>query len=76
MIYSTAERVEIKEICILRKYSVRTAEIFNELHENSNVHRKYVLDLELVTKFRETGSVANKKRNIENPIRNEAIEKQ
>lgn len=41
-------------------------------HENSNVHRKYVL--ELVAKFRETGSVANKKRNIENPIRNEAIE--
>ncbi|CAH1986618.1 unnamed protein product [Acanthoscelides obtectus] len=44
-----------------------TAEIFNERHENSNVHRKYVL--ELVAKFRETGSVANKKRNIENPIR-------
>ncbi|CAH2003858.1 unnamed protein product [Acanthoscelides obtectus] len=38
----------------------RTAEIFNERHEN--------------TKFREAGSVANKKRNIENPIRNEAIE--
>ncbi|CAH1970255.1 unnamed protein product [Acanthoscelides obtectus] len=51
---------------------VSTAEIFNERHENSNVHRKYVL--ELVVKFRETGSVANKKRNIENPIRNEAIE--
>ncbi|CAH1986436.1 unnamed protein product [Acanthoscelides obtectus] len=50
----------------------KTAEIFNERHENSNVHRKYVL--ELVAKFRETGSVANKKRNIENPIRNEAIE--
>ncbi|CAH2017335.1 unnamed protein product [Acanthoscelides obtectus] len=47
------------------------AEIFNERHENSNVHRKY--DLELVAKFRETGSVANKKRKIENPIRNEAI---
>ncbi|CAH1993667.1 unnamed protein product [Acanthoscelides obtectus] len=48
------------------------AEIFNERVENSNVHRKYVL--ELVAKFRETGSVANKKRNIENPLRNEAIE--
>ncbi|CAH2016536.1 unnamed protein product [Acanthoscelides obtectus] len=49
-----------------------TAEILNERHENSNVHRKYVQ--ELVAKFRETESVANKKRKIENPIRNEAIE--
>ncbi|CAH2013435.1 unnamed protein product [Acanthoscelides obtectus] len=31
-----------------------TAEIFNERHENSNVHRKYVV--EFVTKFRETGT--------------------
>lgn len=73
MVYSTAERVEIIEIFFgNNQCSNRTAQIFNERHENSNVHRKYVL--ELVAKFRETGSVANKKRNIENPIRNEAIE--
>ncbi|CAH2013085.1 unnamed protein product, partial [Acanthoscelides obtectus] len=51
---------------------INLPEIFNERRENSNVHRKYVL--ELIAKFRETGSGANKKRNIENPIRNEAIE--
>ncbi|CAH2009693.1 unnamed protein product [Acanthoscelides obtectus] len=44
----------------MEDYQQKTAEIFNEQHEN--------------TKFRETGSVANKERNIENPIRNEAIE--
>ncbi|CAH1972456.1 unnamed protein product [Acanthoscelides obtectus] len=32
----------------------QTAVIFNERHENSNVHRKYFL--ELVAKFRETGT--------------------
>lgn len=73
MVYSTAERVEIIEIFFGNNQCAnRTAEIFNERHENSNVHRKYVL--ELVAKFRETGSVANKKRNIEDPIRNQAIE--
>ncbi|CAH1966184.1 unnamed protein product [Acanthoscelides obtectus] len=41
---------------LFAKYRIveQTAEIFNQRHENSNVHRKYVL--EPVAKFRETGT--------------------
>ena len=40
----------------------RTSRMFNERYPNSNLNHKYVL--QLVAKFSETGSVANKKRNI------------
>ena len=73
MVHTIAERVEIIEIFFGNNQCAnRTVELFNELHENSRVQRKYVL--ELVSKFRETGSVANRKRNIENPVRNEGTE--
>ena len=46
--------------------------MFNDRHPDRHVHHGYIL--ELVAKFRQTGSVANKKRIIENPVRNEAVE--
>jgi hypothetical protein len=54
------------------KCANRTAQLFNEQHQDRHVRRKYVL--ELVKKFQETGNVANKKREIEKPIVNEASE--
>lgn len=46
---------------------ISTAQTFSERHENSNVHRKYVL--ELVAKF----PVANQRPDIKNSIKNEKI---
>ena len=71
MVYSSAERVEIIELFFGNNLcSNRAAQIFNGGHENSNVHQKYVLEL---VALRETGSLTNKKCNIEKPIRNKAI---
>ncbi|XP_050307733.1 uncharacterized protein LOC126744391 isoform X2 [Anthonomus grandis grandis] len=73
MVHTTAERLEIIEFFFGNNQCAnRTAELFNERHENSKVQRKYVL--ELVSKFQETGSVTNRKLNIENPVRNEGME--
>lgn len=73
MVYSIAERVELISIFFANGESAfKTAEIFNQRHPDKHVNRKYVL--ELVHKFRETGSVANKKRDIANPVVNEAVE--
>lgn len=70
MVYSIAERVEIISLFFANNQCAnRTAEFFNQRHLDKHVNRKYVL--ELVSKFQETGSVANKKRNME---RNEAAE--
>lgn len=73
MVYSIQERVEIIEYYLKNNECANTASrLFNEQYPNKNVNRKYVL--ELMSKFRQTGSVANKKRQIENPVRNEAVE--
>lgn len=73
MVYSTQERVEIIELFYKNnECALRAAQLFTERHANKPVHRKIVL--ELVRKFRETGSVGNKKRNNERPVRNEAVE--
>jgi Helix-turn-helix domain (DUF4817) len=72
MVYSTGERVElIKLYYENRQCAQRAAELFNQQYDK-NVSRQYVS--ELVTKFRETGSVAIKKRQIEPPVRSEATE--
>jgi len=73
MVYSIAERVEIVELYFINNQCARrTATVFNYQHVNKHVHHSYIL--ELIAKFRQTGSVANKKRNMENPVRNEATE--
>lgn len=61
IIYTTAERVTITQDIYENQQSANsTAQLFNDQHENRHVNRKYVL--ELVTEFRETSSVKNKKR--------------
>lgn len=74
MVYTIAERVEIITLFFSNgECGNATANTFNERHPDKFVARKYVL--ELVQKFRQTGSVANKKRdpNREFPLRNEAV---
>lgn len=73
MVYTIAQRVEVIGLYYgNNRCANKAAELFNQQHENMNVSRQYVS--ELVKKFQDTGSVANKKRNIELPIRNEATE--
>lgn len=73
MVYTIAERVRIISLYFGNNENAqRTADIFNNEHQERHVHRKIVL--QLVRKFRETGSVLNKKREIENPVVNEATE--
>lgn len=71
--YSLAERVEIIELYLKNnECGNRVAQIFNERHPGKLLSGKIVR--ELVAKFRETGSVMNKKRQMENPVVNEAME--
>ena len=70
---TTQERVEIITLFFQNNDCTRTAaNLFNQQHSDCHVSHTYVG--ELVRKFRETGSVANKKRVIQNQVRKEAIE--
>lgn len=61
MVYSIAERVLIIELYYENGRCANvTARLFNDQNRDKHVNRKYVL--ELVAKFRETGSLANRKR--------------
>lgn len=73
MVYSIAERVEIIELFFKNnECGNRVADLFNQRHPEKHLSGKIVR--ELVAKFRETGSVHNKKRNIENAGFHEAME--
>lgn len=72
MVYTIAERVEIVSIYFQNHDNAsETARLFNNLHPGRSVRHKYVL--ELIQKFKETGSVTNKKRDPERefPVVNE-----
>lgn len=61
MVYSLQERVEIFTIFFKTDdCAIRTAAFFNERHADNHLHHPYVRDL--VRKFHQTGSVANRKR--------------
>ena len=73
MVYSIAERVEIIEFFFKNnECGNQVAELFNQRHADKNVSGKIVR--EMVAKFRETGSVHNKKRQLINPVLNEPTE--
>lgn len=73
MVYSLAERVEIVELYFKNNdCGNQVAQIFNERHPDKHLSGKIVR--ELVAKFRETGSVMNKKRQSAHPVVNEPIE--
>lgn len=55
-----------------RKSARAAARAFAANHPDRIVHHPYVSDL--MKKFRETGSVSNKKHHVERPMRNEAIQ--
>ncbi|KAL1487720.1 hypothetical protein ABEB36_000218 [Hypothenemus hampei] len=62
MVYSLAEKVEIIFLYGKQNECAReTARIFNELHPDHQTSHTYVS--QIVKKFRETGSVANLKKN-------------
>lgn len=61
MVYSMAERIEIIYIYgSENRCAWRTANVFNERNPGKNVSHTYVR--QLISKFEDTGSVANKKR--------------
>lgn len=71
MVFTNEQRVEIIFMygeC--RRSARQTAAMFNERYPGMNLNHKYVL--ELVAKFRETGSVANKKRSNPRVLNEEA----
>lgn len=73
MSYTIGERVEIVSIYFKNNDCARgTARLFNELHPGKNVSHTYVG--KLLGKFRETGSVENKKHEPEHPQTNEAMQ--
>lgn len=73
MVYTTEERVEIVTLYFKNGEMAReTARIFNESHPGKNLSHPYVIDL--ISKFMETGSVANKKHERQHTITNEDMQ--
>lgn len=73
MVYTIPERVEMIELYFKNnECGARAANLFNQRHADKHVSGKIVR--ELVAKFRESGSVKNKKRQGENPVLNEPVE--
>lgn len=71
--YTIDERVEMVSLYFKNNDCARAASrLFNELHRNKNVSHTYIC--KLMQKFRETGSVANKKHEPEQRQRNEAMQ--
>lgn len=71
MVYTIAERVEIVTLYFTNNEQFRlTARIFNERHPNKNLDHRYVR--KLISKFRETGSVLNRKHERQKTVTNEA----
>lgn len=58
---------------IIAGYVIGTIQVCNQQHSDKHINRQYLL--ELVNKLRKTGSILNKKREVQNPaVRNEATE--
>ena len=73
MVYSIEERVEIVALWYRNHDCARTtARIFNANHPERNVSHQYVK--QLMDKFVATGSLLNKKREVNRPVQNEAVE--
>lgn len=73
MVYSIEERTEIIATYYRNNDCANaSARIFNNNHPEKNVSYQYVQ--QLVAKFQTTGSIHNKKREANRPVRNEAIE--
>lgn len=67
MVYTLPERIQMILIYGAEKESARkTADTFNRRNAGKNVHHMYVT--ELAAKFKETGSVANRKRTNRNVL--------
>lgn len=65
--YTTTERVEITELFFSNNQCAGvTTELFNQLDAQKHFNRTYVL--ELMAKFRETGSVLNKIREAQRSV--------
>lgn len=72
MVYSLAERIQMVFIYgSENRCALRTAAAFNEINPGKNVSHTYIR--QLIIKFEETGSVANKKR-VHQRVLNEAAQ--
>lgn len=71
MVFTIQERVEIVKLFYRNQECARaTARLFTEIHPDKPIRHKYVLDI--VQKFSETGSVANRKHQRHGIINDEA----
>lgn len=73
MVYSTEERIEIVKLYYGNDQCAKaTARRFNTNHPENTVSHQYIK--QLIDKFEAIGDVRNKKREVERPVRNEAVE--
>ena len=73
MVYTIAERVELVSLFYKNNDCARAAaRAFNNNHPENHVSHPYII--ELMRKFVDTGSVQNKKREANQPQRNENVQ--
>lgn len=72
-VYGILTKKQVRHTFVFRMTYLHIQSITVTLGRQENTHEHHAYLLEPVAKFRQTGSVVNKKRNIKNLVRNVAL---